>query len=86
MVMKDCRKLIKALSLAERYALKTLIALVGLILILEGLPYAAFPEAMQDWLRQLAEVNPGSLRKIGWIAVLIGLGLCYVSQRSGLLG
>jgi len=75
-----------ALNLAERSVLKTLIALVGLVLIFEGLPYAAFPEAMQNWLRQLAEVSPGSLRKIGFIAVLVGLGLCYISQRSGLLG
>ncbi|MEN8143049.1 MAG: DUF2065 domain-containing protein [Thermodesulfobacteriota bacterium] len=75
-----------ARNLAERFSLKTLIALVGLVLIFEGLPYAAFPEAMQNWLRQLAEVKPGSLRKIGWIAVLLGLGLCYLSQRSGILG
>jgi len=75
-----------ALNLTERSVLKTFIALVGLILIFEGLPYAAFPEAMQDWLRQLTAANPGSLRKIGWIAVLLGLGLCYISQRSGLMG
>ena len=73
-------------NLAEETCLKTLIALIGLVLIFEGLPYAAFPEAMQSWLRQLTEVNPRALRKVGWIAVLIGLGLCYVSQRSGLLG
>jgi uncharacterized protein YjeT (DUF2065 family) len=64
--------------------LKTLIALIGLVLILEGLPYAAFPEAMQNWLRQLAEIRPNILRTIGWLAVAAGLLLCYLSQRSGL--
>ena len=66
--------------------MKTLIALIGLILIFEGLPYAAFPEAMQDWLRQLTEVKPAILRKLGWLAVMAGLVLCYISQRSGVLG
>ena len=66
--------------------MKTLIALIGLVLIFEGLPYAAFPEAMQSWLRQLAEVQPNLLRKLGWLAVAAGLLLCYVSQRSGVLG
>ena len=78
--------MIKGRSPLERYVLKTLIALIGLVLIFEGLPYMAFPEAMQKWLRQLAEVNSGALRKIGWIAVISGLGLCYISQRSGLFG
>jgi hypothetical protein len=64
---------------------KTFIALIGLVLIFEGLPYAAFPEAMQDWLRQLAVLRPGLLRAVGLVAVALGLLLCYVAQRSGLL-
>jgi hypothetical protein len=64
---------------------KTFIALIGLVLIFEGLPYAAFPEAMRNWLRQLAVVRPGLLRAVGLVAVALGLLLCYVAQRSGLL-
>ena len=66
--------------------MKMLIALIGLILIFEGLPYAAFPEAMQKWLRQLSEAQPSVLRKVGWVAVALGLLLCYVAQRTGLVG
>lgn len=62
-----------------------LIALIGLVLIFEGLPYAAFPEAMQKWLRQLSEARPITLRKVGWVAVALGLLLCYVAQRTGLV-
>jgi len=62
---------------------KLFVALIGLILIFEGLPYAAFPEAMQDWLRQLTEMRPGLLRIVGWLAIAAGLLLCYLSQRSG---
>lgn len=64
--------------------MKTLVALIGLVLILEGLPYAAFPEAMQDWLKQLIAARPANLRSLGILAVATGLFLCYISQRTGL--
>jgi len=65
--------------------MKFLVALIGLVLIFEGLPYAAFPDAMQKWLRQLTEASPQVLRLIGIVAVLVGLLLCFMSQRSGIL-
>ncbi|CAK8722574.1 DUF2065 domain-containing protein [Candidatus Electronema halotolerans] len=64
--------------------MKTLITLVGLVLIFEGLPYVAWPEAMQQWLRQLAEMEPDRLRMMGLTALGAGLLLCYVARRSGL--
>jgi len=66
--------------------MKLLVALLGLVLILEGLPYAAFPEAMRNWLRQLLAAPPVLLRILGLVAVLLGFFLCFVSQRTGLLG
>ncbi len=64
--------------------MKTLITLIGLVLIVEGLPYVAWPEAMQQWLRQLAEAEPDRLRAMGLIALGAGLLLCYLARRSGL--
>jgi len=64
--------------------MKILIALIGLIFILEGLPYLTFPEAMQRWLIQLLEMPPRQLRLMGLLAVIFGLFLCYVSQRTAL--
>lgn len=63
-------------------SMKLLITLVGLILVLEGLPYVAFPEAMQRWMRQLVAARPGVLRAIGFAAVVLGLLLCYITQRT----
>ncbi|MCW5199846.1 DUF2065 domain-containing protein [Desulfobulbus sp. F1] len=65
--------------------MKTLITLIGLVLIFEGIPYMAFPEAMQQWLRQLAEAHPDKLRTMGLTALAFGLLLCFIAQRSGLL-
>jgi uncharacterized protein YjeT (DUF2065 family) len=64
--------------------MKLLFTLIGLIFILEGLPYLTFPEAMQRWLRQLMEMRPAQLRIVGLFAVGLGLLICYVTLRSKL--
>lgn len=65
--------------------MKFILSLVGMVLILESLPYIAFPEGMKEWLRQLSEMDGGLLRAMGLVALAAGLGLCYLAQRSGLL-
>jgi len=65
-------------------AMKFILSLVGMVLILESLPYIAFPEGMKEWLRQLAEMDGGVLRAMGLVALVAGLLLCYLAQRSGL--
>ncbi|MEN8233039.1 MAG: DUF2065 domain-containing protein [Thermodesulfobacteriota bacterium] len=64
--------------------MKLLFTLIGVVFILEGLPYLTFPEAMQRWLRQLMEMKPAQLRMVGLAAVCIGLLICYVTLRSSL--
>ncbi|MEN8140529.1 MAG: DUF2065 domain-containing protein [Thermodesulfobacteriota bacterium] len=64
--------------------MKLLISLVGMVLILESLPYLAFPDSMKEWLRQLSEMDSGLLRAMGLVALVAGLILCYLAQRSGL--
>jgi len=66
--------------------MKLLVTLIGLVFILEGLPYLTFPEAMQRWLRQLMEMQPAQLRLVGLFAVCLGLLICYVSLRTSLFG
>jgi uncharacterized protein YjeT (DUF2065 family) len=64
--------------------MKLLILLIGLVLILEGLPYVAAPEAMQDWLKKLSGVAPSQLRSIGLLAMVIGLLIIFVVQKTPL--
>jgi uncharacterized protein YjeT (DUF2065 family) len=64
--------------------MKFFITLIGLILILEGLPYAASPEAMQRWLRQILDMSPAQLRRVGLIAMAVGFIFCYLAQKSSL--
>ncbi|NTV13682.1 MAG: DUF2065 domain-containing protein [Desulfobulbaceae bacterium] len=62
--------------------MKTLVSLLGLVLIFEGLPYATFPAATQNWLRQIVEAKAGVVRGVGVVAVLLGLLFCYLAQRT----
>jgi uncharacterized protein len=64
--------------------MKLLILLLGLVLIVEGAPYVAAPEVMQNWLKKLAEINPNQLRAMGLIAMTIGLGICFIVQKTPL--
>ncbi len=63
--------------------MKLLITLLGLVLVLEGLPYVVSPAAMQRWLKQLIECHPDQLRIMGIVAMAAGFFLCYLGQRSG---
>ena len=65
--------------------MKILLTLIGLILVLEGLPYAASPETMQRWLRQLTELSPAQLRGIGLVSMLLGFIVLFFVRYSGLL-
>lgn len=58
--------------------MKLLITLIGLVFVLEGLPYVVSPEGMQRWLRQLVEMKPAQLRVIGGIAMAAGF-FCALS-------
>jgi uncharacterized protein YjeT (DUF2065 family) len=65
--------------------MKIFLLLIGLVLILEGLPYVAAPEAMQDWLKKVSEINPSQLRTMGLVAMIAGLAICFVVQKTALL-
>ncbi len=62
--------------------MKLFFLLVGMVLVLEGMPYAAAPESMQEWLKKLSELEPSQLRAFGIVAMAIGLVICFVVQKS----
>ncbi len=64
--------------------MKLLFLLVGMVLILEGIPYVAFPESMREWLRKLSEMKAEHLRMLGLLSMGGGLMICWFVQRSGM--
>ena len=66
----------------DNFDMKLLTLLIGLVLVLEGLPYVAAPEAMQDWLKKLSSIRPGHLRFMGLFAMVIGVLIIFVVQKT----
>jgi uncharacterized protein len=63
-----------------------LLTVLGLILVLEGLPYFAFPEKFKIWILKVVKMPEGQLRIYGLVSMLIGLLLVFLGRRSPGLG
>ena len=57
--------------------MKFFLCVLGMVMIIEGLPYFAFPEKMKNWVLKILSTPDGSLRRFGFVLMLIGLGLVY---------
>ena len=66
----------------DKLVMKILTLLIGLVLVLEGLPYVAAPEAMQDWLKKMSGIRPGQMRSLGLFAMVIGTFIIFLVQRT----
>lgn len=66
--------------------MKLFVLLIGMVCIIEGLPYAASPEAMKKWLITLSETDPKTLRVMGVVIMLIGFAICFVVQKTAVFG
>jgi uncharacterized protein YjeT (DUF2065 family) len=58
--------------------MKLFLCLLGLVLVLEGLPYFAFPDKMKLWMRKIQETPDSHLRVMGFGAMCAGLALLYL--------
>lgn len=56
------------------------LCVLGMVMILEGLPYFAFPDKMKPWLQKLLEIPDGSLRRMGFGLMVVGLILVYAGR------
>ncbi|MCK4620469.1 MAG: DUF2065 domain-containing protein [Desulfobacterales bacterium] len=56
------------------------LCVLGMVMVIEGLPYFAFPERMKFWLQKIVEMPDETLRKFGFIIMLIGLFIVYLGK------
>jgi len=60
--------------------MNSLLAALGLVLVLEGvLPFLA-PSMWRDTFRKLLELSDGQLRFMGLISMLMGLGIVFATR------
>ena len=56
------------------------LCVIGMVLILEGTPYFAFPDKMRLWVQKLFEMPDRSLRSVGLSMMGAGLFLVYLGR------
>ena len=56
------------------------LCVLGMVMIIEGLPYFAWPDKMKSWLQKLMETPDDSLRKLGFGLMVFGLLLVAVGR------
>ena len=57
------------------------LCVLGMVMVVEGLPYFAFPEKMKFFIQQLLEMPDSALRKFGFVLMLGGVALVYIGKR-----
>ena len=56
------------------------LCVIGMVMIVEGLPYFAAPSKMKVWIVKMGELPDNTLRVMGFVLMLAGLGLCYLAR------
>ena len=57
------------------------LCVLGMVMIIEGIPYFVFPDKMKTYAQKIHEMTDGLLRKFGFVLMVIGLGLVYLGRR-----
>jgi uncharacterized protein len=57
------------------------LCVLGMVFIIEGLPYFLFPEKLKTYMLKIIELPTTNLRFMGISAMIIGLILLYFGRR-----
>ena len=56
------------------------LCVIGMVMIIEGLPYFAFPNKMKSWIKKISVSPDSSLRRFGLVLMVVGLLLVYMGR------
>ena len=57
------------------------VCVIGMVMIVEGLPYFAFPDRMKVWVKKVLEMPDTSLRRFGLVLMSLGMWLVYMGRN-----
>ncbi len=57
------------------------LCVIGMVMIVEGVPYFTAPEQMKRWMAKIMEMAPAALRRFGLAMMMVGLLLVYLGRR-----
>jgi uncharacterized protein len=61
--------------------MKYFLCVIGMVMVIEGLPYFAVPGKMKFWIKKIAATPEGSLRRFGLVLMVLGLVLVYFGRN-----
>ena len=64
-----------------RRIMKFFVCVIGMVMVVEGLPYFAFPEKMKFVIQKVIEMPDRALQKFGFVLMLMGICLVYLGKR-----
>ncbi|WP_457553004.1 DUF2065 domain-containing protein [Desulfobacula sp.] len=62
--------------------MKFFFCVIGMVMIVEGLPYFAFPGKMKEMVQKMLGIEDNTLRKFGFVLMLAGLCIIYVFMKG----
>ena len=61
--------------------MKFFLCVIGMVMVVEGLPYFAFPVKMKLVIQKVLEMSDRGLQKYGFVLMLVGIFLVYLGNR-----
>ncbi len=58
------------------------LCVIGMVMIVEGLPYFAFPSKMKEMVLMMVGLDNEKLRKFGFFLMLAGLSIVYLAMKG----
>jgi uncharacterized protein YjeT (DUF2065 family) len=72
----------RGLFFEDGFEMKMLFYLLGIVLVVEGLPYFAFPDKMKKWMATMLEIPDPRLRALGLGAMIMGIVIAFFCKAS----
>ncbi|HAR34037.1 MAG TPA: DUF2065 domain-containing protein [Desulfobacter sp.] len=63
--------------------MKFFFCVMGMIMIVEGLPYFISPNKMRQMVTMILQMPEGTLRRFGFFMMLAGLVVLYLAMEAG---
>ena len=79
--MSDCSHINPEFK-KDKAIMKFFFCVIGMVMIVEGLPYFAFPGKMKEMVQMMMGLEDVKLRKFGIVLMLAGLGIIYFAMEG----
>jgi uncharacterized protein YjeT (DUF2065 family) len=57
------------------------LCVIGMVMVVEGVPYFAFPIKMKSLVEKVLEMPENTLRRVGLVLMVTGLFLVYLGKK-----